>query len=133
MGAGPVRDGIGRFSEGLKISATGSPEPAARLSHQAQFHTSLPTPVSHWAVPESRPKRDEAPRSSPEDGNACGYLAYFVQRVLPVSSGVLEVVVGREGPVDVSGDGAVLGRLLQSPEEGGGTELTGLEGTLEVL
>lgn len=46
------------------------------------------------------------------------YLADFVQRILSISTGVLEVVVGREGAVDVTRDGTVLWRLLQKEGKG---------------
>lgn len=40
------------------------------------------------------------------------HLADLVERVLPVTSSVLEVVMSRKRPVDVPGDGAVLRGLL---------------------
>lgn len=40
------------------------------------------------------------------------HLADLVEGVLPISSGVFEVVMSRERPVDVPGDCTVLGRLL---------------------
>ena len=49
---------------------------------------------------------------------SCPNLADLVERVLSVSTGVFEVVVGRERPVDVSRYGTVLRRLLGERHRG---------------
>ena len=48
----------------------------------------------------------------------CPHLADLVERVLSVSAGVLEVVMGRERPVDVPRYGTVLRGLLGERHRG---------------
>lgn len=72
-------------------------------------------PISNiWLAPLCLIKRNSGDLWASE---RVSHLADLIQGVLSVSSSVFEVVVSRECPVDVPGDGAVLRRLLTNERE----------------